>query len=371
MDKKMNVGVVGCGNISTIYLKNLTELFTNVNVYGVADLDEEKAKNASEKYNVPVMTLDEMLSDKNVDIILNITAPQGHYPICKKALLAGKHVYVEKPLSLEYKQGKELLQIAEEKGLYIGCAPDTFLGAGIQTCINLINSDTIGKPIGATAFMMCHGHESWHPAPEFYYNAGGGPLFDMGPYYITALVRMIGGVKSVFAYADKSFATRTITSEPQKGKVIPVNVDTHITALLKFENGCVATIIMSFDVWKHNLPHIEIYGTKGSLSVPDPNGFGGSVKVATIENRTFTEVPLVSAFSENCRGLGLSETALAISENRINNASGKLGLHVLEIMDKIIESSKQGKELFLESVLPKGIPLKWNVDKKEFSTKNV
>ena len=189
----MKIGLVGCGNISGIYLENLTNVFQNTSFYACADLDAEKAKNAAEKYNIShIMTFEQMLECQDIDIILNLTTPKGHYPISKQALLKGKHVYVEKPLALTYAQGKELIEIARKKGLYIGCSPDTFLGAGIQTCAQLIKDGQIGKPIAATAFMMCHGHESWHPDPEFYYNIGSGPLFDMGPYYITALVRLLG-----------------------------------------------------------------------------------------------------------------------------------------------------------------------------------
>jgi predicted dehydrogenase len=202
----MKIGVVGCGNISDIYFKNLTSVFNNTEVLACTDLDEQKALAKKEKYAIPyVMTLDEMLECKDIDLILNITTPQSLYSITKKALMAGKHVYVEKPLALNYSDGKELVELASEKGLYLGCAPDTFLGAGIQTCEKLINEGKIGKPVAAGAYMLCHGHETWHPSPEFYYDIGGGPLFDMGPYYITALVRLLGRAESVTACCGKPF----------------------------------------------------------------------------------------------------------------------------------------------------------------------
>ena len=366
----MKIGIVGCGNISDIYLKNLTGVFSNVSVYACADLDAAKAENAAKTYGVPhVMTLEEMLACDRIDLILNLTTPKGHYAISKRALCSGKHVYSEKPLALTYAEGKELCQIAAEKGLYIGCAPDTFLGAGIQTCAQLMKSGEIGRPIAATAFMMCHGHENWHPNPAFYYEIGGGPLFDMGPYYITALVRLLGGAASVMAYATKGFAERTVTSEPHKGQKIQVQVDTHVAGLIRFQNGAIATLVMSFDVWKHSMPYIEIYGTDGSLLMPDPNTFGGSVRLATKDAPGDRDVPLVSPYDQNARGIGLSETVLAIAEGRINNASGALALHVLEIMECLIKSAHTGEQVLLESSPSAPIDLDWAAAKGTLKTK--
>lgn len=366
----MKIGIIGCGNISGIYLKNLTTLFKNTEVYAVSDIDPIKAENAKSKYGIPlIMTVEEMLKCKEIELILNITTPPFHYSICKQILLANKHAYVEKPLSLTYAQGKELIELAEQKGLYFGCAPDTFLGAGIQTCKKLIDEGTIGKVIGGVGFMMCRGHESWHPAPEFYYDIGGGPLFDMGPYYLTALVTLLGKVKSVFAYASKGFDERTITSSPKYGTKIPVKVDTHIVGLLKFECGATITLTTSFDVLKHTMPNVELYGTEGSLIVPDPNNFRGPVKIATITNKEFTDVELISPYSENSRGIGISETVVAIEEHRLNNASGKLALHVLEIMESFILSSNEHREVVLESQPPSLCELDWNVSLGEIKTK--
>ena len=366
----MNIGVVGCGNISGIYFNNLSTVFANTNIYACCDLCEEKAKAAAEKYNIPrIMTLDEMLADPGIDTILNITTPQTHYSICKKALLAGKNVYVEKPLSLEYAQGKELVELAEEKGLYLGSAPDTFMGAGIQTSIELIKSGAIGRPIGGAAHMLCPGHEGWHPSPEFYYDFGGGPMFDMGPYYITALVRMLGRVKSVFARNIKAFDERTIKSQPKCGQKMPVKVDTHDTGILCFENGAVVTVVMSFDVIKSNLCPIEIYGTEGSLSAPDPNTFGGPLFLATRDDPTYKEIPLPSDNCGNLRGIGLAETDVAINEQRINNASGMLALHVLEIMEAFMKSSECCKMIEIESSPSPDIPFELDLEKGDIKTK--
>jgi len=366
----MNIGIVGCGNISDIYLKNLTTVFENTKVYAVCDLDAAKADAQAQKYQIAkILTLEEMLADPEIDIILNITTPKTHYEICKKALLGGKHVYVEKPLSISYCQGKELLTIAKEKGLYIGGAPDTFLGAGIQTAIRLIKNGAIGKPVGGAAYMMCSGHESWHPSPEFYYDIGGGPLFDMGPYYLTALVRLLGPVKSVFAVGTKAFEERTITSKPKYGQKMPVKVDTHNVGILTFENGAVVTLVTSFDVIAHSMPNIELYGSEGSLKVPDPNCFGGSVQLATRGERQYTEVPLISKYSANSRGIGISEMILAIEEGRIHNASGELALHVLEIMEAFLKSAESGACVLIESVPSKEVALVWNVEIGALKTK--
>lgn len=367
----MKIGIVGCGNISDIYLKNLTSVFNNTEVFACADLDEQKALAKKEQYAIPfVMTLDEMLECKDIDLILNITTPQSHYSITKKALMAGKHVYVEKPLALNYSDGKELVELALKKGLWLGCAPDTFLGAGIQTCENLINEGKIGKPVAAGAYMLCHGHESWHPSPEFYYDIGGGPLFDMGPYYITALVRLLGRAESVTACCGKAFKERTITSSAKYGKKIDVKVDTHNAGIIKFENGAIVTLVTSFDVWGNNMPKIEIYGTEGSLCVPDPNTFGGPVSATLTDKKRFENVDLYSPYCANSRGLGISEMVLAISEGRINNASGLLALHVLEIMESIIKSSKEGKTIILESSPSQPVALNWDTPIGNLKTLN-
>lgn len=338
----VNVGIIGCGNISGIYFENLINLFQNTNVFACADINLQAAKNASEKWNVPVFSVDEMLASPDIQIILNLTTPDAHFDLCKRALKSGKNVYVEKPLSLTFEQGCELVELASSKGLLLGCAPDTFLGGGIQTCRKLIDDDFIGEPIGATAFMMCHGHESWHPSPEFYYKVGGGPMFDMGPYYLTTLVFLMGSVTEVAGLTNKTFEKRTITSQPKYGQIIDVEVPTHVMGLLRFKNGGIGNIITSFDVWNSTLPRIEIYGTKGTLIVPDPNTFGGPVLLSTLDGSGFKEIPLTHIYTENCRGLGVADMAQCILENRTNNrASGLLANHVLEIISAIHTASDQ------------------------------
>jgi predicted dehydrogenase len=348
---KIGVGIIGCGVISDIYLENLSTKMSHVTLVGCADLVDEKATIQSEKYNIKKMTVDEMLKSNEIGIIVNITIPKAHFEVCEKALLAGKHVYVEKPLSLTTEQGKQLLMLAEEKGLLIGGAPDTFLGGGIQTCVKLIQDGWLGDVVGANAFMTCHGHESWHADPEFYYKPGAGPMFDMGPYYLTALVKLIGSIKKVGALTSKAFEQRTITSAPKFGQVMDVEVMTHVVALLEFENGATGQLTTSFDVWKAELPRIEIYGTKGTLSVPDPNTFGGPIKLYTPQNPDFLEIPMAFGFTQNSRGLGVSKMAEALLFNNdaLFEANGKLTYHVLEVMESILLAGEQRQFIEVKS----------------------
>ncbi|WP_010257376.1 Gfo/Idh/MocA family protein [Treponema primitia] len=341
---KLRIGIVGIGKISGIYLQNLTGMFgKRVILSAVTDLIPERAEKAAEEYKTRyIKGIDELINDPSVDIILNITQPQKHFQVAMTAVKAGKHVYDEKPLCVTREEAQELLKTAAASKVRVGGAPDTFLGAGIQTCRKLIDDGWIGKPIAATAFMMNHGHEHWHPDPEFYYKAGAGPMFDMGPYYLTALVNLLGPITRVSGSAQQGFKTRTITSEPQNGKIINVDVPTHIAGVLDFANGAVGTIITSFDVWASSMPFIEIYGTEGTLQVPDPNYFGGPVKVRRFQAEEWSEVPLLKGFPENSRGLGITDMAEAIVEGRPHRASGELAYHVLEVMHGIHDASASG-----------------------------
>lgn len=367
--KIMKVGIIGCGNISRVYVKNLKEVYENLSVSVCCDLDEEKAKAAAEKSGACWTTdISDVLRAEDVDIVLNLTTPGTHYDICKAALDAGKHVYTEKPLSLDFAHGKELVNLAGEKGLYLGCAPDTFLGAGLQTAIKAVSDGLIGRPVAGVAAMMCRGHESWHPSPDFYYDYGGGPLYDMGPYYITALVRLLGRAESVTAFASRAFNERLITSQPKAGKKIPVKVDTHHTGVIRFANGALITVMMSFDVYRHHIPPIEIYGTDGSLCVPDPNTFSGSVVLYSMQEGEKRELEHVSNYTEQERGIGLSDMALAISENRNFNASGSLALHVLEIMEAFVRSAKENRAIEITTTPDPMIPLDWSAEKGKLKT---
>ena len=358
--KKVKIGVVGCGNISGIYFENLTKTFANTEVYACADLVEERAKEAAEKYSIPhILSTKELLENEEIQIVLNLTVPKIHFEVCKQALSAGKHVYVEKPLSLSMEQGNELVSLAKTNNLMIGCAPDTFLGGGLQTCIKLIEDGFIGTPVAATAFMTCHGHESWHPDPEFYYEAGGGPMFDMGPYYLTALVSLLGEAKTVCGMAKVSFPQRTITSAKKFGKVVDVEVPTHVAGTIEFKSGAVATMITSFDIWSSTLPRIEIYGSLGTLIVPDPNTFGGPVRLRPAQGKEFMEIPLTHIYAENSRGIGVADMANCIQTGDKPRACGELANHVLEIMHAfhISSDTKKYVELTTSCEQPKALPL--------------
>jgi predicted dehydrogenase len=357
--EKVKVGVVGCGNISSAYLR-IAKWFEILDVVACADLIPERAQTQAEAYDVPrACTTEELLADPEIEIVLNLTTPNAHAEVALAALEAGKSVYNEKPLAIRREHAERMLKMAEEKGLRVGGAPDTFLGAGLQTCRRLIDEGAIGFPVAATAFMAGHGHESWHPDPEFYYQVGGGPMFDMGPYYLTALVSMLGPVKRVTGSTRISFPERTITSKPKYGNVIAVEVPTHIVGVLDFTSGAVGTIITSFDVWAHNLPRIEIYGSEGTLSVPDPNTFGGPVKVWKSETEAWEDVELVPGYPENSRSLGLADMAQAIRTGRPHRANGTMAYHVLDIMHAIHDASDADQHVLLSStcVRPDPLPL--------------
>ena len=356
--KKTGIGIVGCGNISGIYFQNLCTVFQNVEVVACADLDAERVKAKLEEYpSVKAATLDEILATPEIEIIVNLTTPQGHAPVAMQAVEAGKSVHNEKPLTLTRDEGQQLLAAAKAKGVRVGSAPDTFMGGGIQTCRKLIDDGWIGKPIGAQAFMLCHGHESWHPDPEFYYKVGGGPMFDMGPYYLTALVSLLGPVKRVTGSTSMSFAERTITSEKKYGTKVDVEVPTHIAGVMDFASGAIGTITTSFDVWGADVPCIEIFGTEGSLSVPDPNSFGGVPKIKRMGAKEWSDLPLTHGYTENSRGIGPADMAAGIANERPHRANGELAYHVLDIMHAFHDASDQGKHVELESACERPTPL--------------
>jgi predicted dehydrogenase len=335
------VGIVGCGNISEIYLRNSRRL-ADIEVVAVSDINKQRAQASADEFQIPkVLSIPELLAEEEIDIVVNLTIPEAHAEVALATLEAGKNPYNEKPLAIRREDGRKMLELAGAKGLRVGCAPDTFLGAGLQTCRQLMDSGAIGTAVGATAFMTCRGHESWHPDPGFYYKAGGGPMFDMGPYYLTALVALLGPARRVTGSSRISFPERTITSQPKLGTKIRVEVPTHVAAVIDFEGGAVCSMIMSFDVWEADLPQIEIYGSEGSLSIPDPNGFGGTVRLWRHDTRESREMPLASKFVENWRGLGVADMALALRDGRPHRANGDLAYHVLDIMQSIHDASQR------------------------------
>ncbi|HEX9018660.1 MAG TPA: Gfo/Idh/MocA family oxidoreductase [Anaerolineaceae bacterium] len=357
--KKTKVGVIGCGNISSIYLE-VGQTFESMEIAAVADLIPERAQAQAEKFHIPtVYPVEAMLADPEIQIIIDLTTPGAHAEVAQRAVEAGKSVYNEKPLTIRREDGLRLLETAKANGVRVGGAPDTFLGGGLQTCRKLIDDGWIGEPIAATAFMLNHGHESWHPAPEFYYQVGGGPMFDMGPYYLTALVALMGPVRRVTGSTRVTFPERTITSQPLYGKQIQVEVPTHIAGVLDFANGAIATIVTSFDVWSAEVPRIEIYGTQGSLSVPDPNGFGGPVRVRRAGAAEWSEIPLTHGYAKNSRSLGVADMACAMRSGRPHRASGEMAYHVLDIMHAIHDAARSGSHVVMSSTCqrPAALPL--------------
>jgi predicted dehydrogenase len=357
------VGMIGCGKISDAYFTNLAPFARFAQITACADLDLERARRKAAEHGVAkACSVQELLDDPGIDAVLNLTVPGAHVPVNLQALKAGKHVYCEKPFSLTYREGLKVLREAQKRKLRVGCAPDTVLGGGIQTCRKLIDDGVIGQPVAATANMLCHGHESWHPSPEFYYQAGGGPLFDMGPYYLTSLVTLLGPVKSVSALARTTFKERLITSRPLHGKKIKVEVPTHLCGGLEFGEGVIGTVTMSFDVWDHHAPRLEIYGTEGSLVCPDPNTFGGDVLLWTPKKKEWEKVPLTHG-DQLGRGVGLADMADAAHKRRPHRLSGELALHIVEVMEAFHVSAKAGRKIAIKSCcrrpepVPAGLPL--------------
>jgi len=346
---KTKIGIIGCGNISGAYL-GAGQRFEILDIVACADMVPERAQAKAADFGVPrACSVEELLADPEIEIAVNLTIPHAHAEVALAALEAGKSTYSEKPFAVHREDGERVLALAEARGLLVGCAPDTFLGGGIQTCRKIIDDGLIGEPIASSAHMMSHGHEHWHPDPEFYYKPGGGPLFDMGPYYLTALVNLIGPVDRVSGVAKTTFLQRRITSQPKDGQVINVECPTHTTAILQFANGAVGTITTTFDVWAAQLPAIEIYGTKGTLAVSNPNSFDGPVRVYLSSSGQWQEVPLSHGYTEQNRGIGVADMAYALRSGRPHRASGALALHVLDIMQSVYDSSDSGCAVELRS----------------------
>jgi len=353
----VGIGVVGCGSISATYLK-VMPTFDNLRVVGCADVDLARARARADEFGVPwAGSVGDLLARPDVEVVVNLTTPLAHAEVSLAAIAAGKSVYSEKPLGIDRREGRRLLEAARSRGVLLGAAPDTFLGAGLQTCRKLIDDGWIGEPVAATAFMMSHGHEGWHPNPDFFYQPGAGPMFDMGPYYVTALVALIGGVRRVGGSARATFPERLIASQPRRGERIVVRTPTHVAGTLDFVNGTIGTIVTSFDVWASSLHRtIEVHGIEGSLAVPDPNTFGGPVKLRRAGDEEWSEAPLAFGYRQNSRGLGVADLARALLTGRPPRAGAELAYHVLDVMESFYDSSREGRHVELDSACDRPAP---------------
>ena len=368
----MQVGIVGAGNISATYVANLHS-FDFVQVKSVYDMNEEAAGRLAKQFGIAASSFDDMLDDPGIGLIINLTTPTSHHAVSKKALQAGKHVYCEKPLGVSIEEGEELVALANAGKLRLGCAPDTFLGGGHQLTRRLIDEGRIGRVTAATAMLLLPGHEHWHPNPAFYYQRGGGPMFDMGPYYITSLVTLLGPVREVLGTARITRAERVIGSEPRRGEVIKVEVPTHLTGVIEFHSGATITIATSFDVVRHRHSPIEIYGSEGTLLPPDPNHFTGKVELFRSGDTEWHEVPVDHPYTEGVtgfhglRGLGAAEMVDALRAGRPHRVSAELAFHVLEVMTAFERSSGSRKAIPIHSSCGQPEPIARDVRDGTFS----
>ncbi|MCA2411282.1 Gfo/Idh/MocA family oxidoreductase [Rhizobium leguminosarum] len=373
----MNVGIIGCGVISTAYIRGAARS-RHIHIKSVADIREDAARAQSSAMGVGYAAIDEMLADPSIEIVINLTVPNAHAEVSTRIIKGGKHVYSEKPLTVSVKEARPLLQLAAERGLRVGCAPDTFLGASHQACRALLDDGKIGTVLGGAASFLSRGMEAWHPNPDFFFRPGGGPVLDLGPYYITALVNLLGPVRTVTATASTGYPTRKIGSGDRAGEEIAVETPTSYSALLTFESGARFSLDASWDVWKHQRSPIEIYGTEGSLLVPDPNFFGDEPKVT--ERGGDWQAVDISAFAfgernrtlrtgrevADHRSIGVVDMALAIRQGRPHRASGELALHVLDVLLAIGRSAAESRVIEIGSSCDRPPPLSPGLDETVF-----
>jgi predicted dehydrogenase len=350
------IAIVGCGVISNAYADTLSKLeFARLSA--CVDAMPERASELAERYGAQPLDFDDALADPDIEVVVNLTPPLAHVDVTRVALEAGKAVFSEKPLGIELAEGMALVECARSRGARLGCAPDTFLGAGLQTARAAIDRGDIGEPVAANAFMLQSGPEWWHPSPGIFYGRGAGPLFDMGPYYFTTLVQLLGPARAVSAGARVTRSQRRILSEPRRGELIDVEVPTHVATVVEMASGPLATFVASFDVQTSRYRNLEIYGTEATLSVPDPNFFDGPVTIRRFGDQAWTEIDLLEANLPQQRGIGLADMVWARRTGRAHRASDTLALHVLELMCATIESAEQGTRVELETTCERAAPL--------------
>ncbi len=356
---KLGVGVIGCGNISIAYMR-LAPLFNAIEMRACADINMASAEDLAVEFGVRAETVNELLQADDIDIVVNLTIPATHFEVSRKVLDAGKHVYSEKPFVLNLEDGKELANIANQKGLRVGSAPDTFLGGAHQLARRLIDEDAIGQISSGTCFVQGPGMEMWHPNPDFFFQPGGGPILDLGPYYISNLVQLLGPVARVCAMSSQGSEYRTITSEPRFGEKIKVETPTTSHSILQFHNGAQITYCASWDVWEHSHTNIELYGQKGTLHIPDPNFFGGEIRMtqkSAFVNAEGWKHPLGIPNDEDGKGTpianyrcaGLADMAQAIKTDRDHRCSLEFSLHVVDVMTSILRSGEEQKFIEIET----------------------
>lgn len=384
--RKVKIGIIGCGVISHTYIANIKAFFPWLEIASCADINTDKARDVTEKYAIAkACTVNELLKDKDIEIVINLTTPAAHTQINREILLSGKHLYCEKPLALSLVDAQDMVKLAKQQNLMLGCAPETFLGAALQTCRKLIDDGWIGKPVSATANMISHGPETWHSSPEFYYKKGSGPMLDMGPYYVTALVSLLGPIKKVACFAGIGSEKRRIYSDPLRGKEIDVEVPTTYTGIMEFEGDVHANINMTFDVWLSNLPRLEIYGTEGTLFVPDPNMCAGQIKIFRKEkvldyinsksysekdaksySTDFSSLQEVPQFCQQplnyLRGLGVLDMAFALVNGRRHRANEELAYHVTEALLSFDTAAESNSVYQMESTCSRPEPLPRGMD---------
>ncbi len=358
MGQPLNVGIIGCGAIIQQYLATFDQLDV-IRLVAVADLDPARAAAVAEgRDGVRASTVAELLAAPDVDLVLNLTIPAAHADVALQAIAAGKAVYGEKPLAATVEEARIVLAAAEAASVTVGCAPDTVLGTGVQTARRAIDDGLIGSPISATATMMTPGHERWHPNPDFYYVPGGGPLLDMGPYYVTALVTLLGGVSSVIGASSRTRTSRVIGSGPREGEVIPVSTDSHVTGILTHASGALSTLVMSFDAVGTKAANLEVHGETGSLVVPDPNRFAGDVQLRPLGSLEWEVLAVSAGYTDAGRGFGVADLALT-ADGEAPRASGVLAFHVLEVMESLLRSAELGQSVSITSTVdrPPAVPL--------------
>ena len=356
----MNIGVVGCGNISDTYFES-QKIFNNLNIIACADLIKDIADQKANKYNIKSQNVDELLKNDEIDLILNLTIPSAHKEIIIRSLENGKSCYSEKPLAINLSEGLEIQKISQNNNLLVGCAPDTFLGAAGQKARELIENNTIGKIVLGTFNIMSHGMEDWHPNPDFFFKPGAGPVFDLGVYYLTQLINLNGPIKNVNALSGTASNERIITSKPRFGEKIKVETPTTLIGSLEFHNNSKIQFFCSWDVWKHKHSFIELYGLNGSIIIPDPNFFSGDILISNKDNEwqkiNNDQMPLGLPNTldndgtkiANYRGIGLSEMIYSINNNNKPRCALDLSLHVLEVMEGIIKSSQTNTEIKIQT----------------------